>query len=280
MEAKLKNILKLGVTEEVANSVVANNSKIFAAAFTTADYDPKFNYEFFEQLGDLTINKFIVSYMSRRFPQLRNRNGVNVLATLRISYGSKNVLSGLSSKYGLDKLVRMTREESLDKTKSRLSVFEDVFEALFGAIEFVFDRDNFPGMGYVFCYRILTAMFDDLDVKIDYESLVDAKTRLNELKAEHKFSLTYRDSRDEASGMFRSTAVIDASRRGRARATLRRARRSRRRSARSTGSGVRAASPRRCRNVPGARRLQLVNKNIFYYYTSLAMFNLKADFQI
>ncbi|CCA61360.1 hypothetical protein AV955_gp003 [Diadromus pulchellus ascovirus 4a] len=208
MEAKLKNILKLGVTEEVANSVVANNSKIFAAAFTTADYDPKFNYEFFEQLGDLTINKFIVSYMSRRFPQLRNRNGVNVLATLRILYGSKNVLSGLSSKYGLDKLVRMTREESLDKTKS-MSVFEDVFEALFGAIEFVFDRDNFPGMGYVFCYRILTAMFDDLDVKIDYESLVDAKTRLNELKAEHKFSLTYRDSRDEASGMFRSTAVID-----------------------------------------------------------------------
>ncbi len=32
-----------------------------------------------EQLGDVSVNKFIVNYMYKRFPQLRNPNGVDVV---------------------------------------------------------------------------------------------------------------------------------------------------------------------------------------------------------
>ena len=39
-------------------------------AFTAPSANPEENYEIFEQLGDLSINKFIVWYAYRRFPQL------------------------------------------------------------------------------------------------------------------------------------------------------------------------------------------------------------------
>ncbi len=35
--------------------------------------------QMFEQLGDVSVNKFIVNYMYKRFPQLRNPNGVDVV---------------------------------------------------------------------------------------------------------------------------------------------------------------------------------------------------------
>ena len=46
------------------------NMNLFSQTFTAASADPVKNYEIFEQLGDLSANKFIVWYAYRRFPQL------------------------------------------------------------------------------------------------------------------------------------------------------------------------------------------------------------------
>lgn len=197
-----------GVKEEVADKILSKNFERFKAAFTSRAVDENENYEFFEQLGDLTINKFIVTYMAKRFPQLRSSDGVGILASLRILYGSKKTLSDLSARFGFDKHVRMSQEENLDVKKFR-DVLEDVFEAFFGAFEYSLD-ELVPGMGYLGSYRVLETMFDELDISIDYESLVDAKTRLNELKDEYKLSIKYVDvKRDD--NMFLTEVYVNNS---------------------------------------------------------------------
>lgn len=199
MEIFIRNILRKGIKDEMIDKILETSFDKFLAAFTSKEFDVNVNYEFFEQLGDLSINKFIVTYMGRRFPQLRSSNGVGVLANLRILYGSKETLSKLSEKYEMDKYVRCTYEEKIDKNKYR-SILEDVFEAFFGALEFSVDSMWFNGnggLGYISVYKILEKIFDDLDIDINYESLVDAKTRLNELKDEFRLATRYVDSRME-----------------------------------------------------------------------------------
>lgn len=192
MESLIRDILKLSINDNMIDKILSESLDKFQAAFTSRGFDSDENYEFFEQLGDLSINKFIVTYMSKRFPQLRSSNGVGVLASLRILYGSKETLSKLSEQLGLDKYVRCTSDERLDKNKFK-NILEDVFEALFGAIEYSIDNIWFNGLGYIFTYNILEKIFNTLDICINYESLVDAKTRLNELKDEHKINIKYKD---------------------------------------------------------------------------------------
>merc|ERR1712127_565873 len=74
--------------------------KLYANAFTSDSVDEENNYQVMEQLGDLTGNKFIVTYMYKRFPQLKCSEGVKVAARLRINYGSKQSFAEISRKLG------------------------------------------------------------------------------------------------------------------------------------------------------------------------------------
>lgn len=210
MENFIRSLLRKSLKEDMVDKLLQVSYDRFQAAFTSKDYDNEKNYEFFEQLGDLSINKFIVTYMGTKFPQLKSSNGVGVLASLRILYGSKELLSSLSEKYGMDKYIRCTKEEIIDKNKFR-SILEDVFEAFFGALEYSIDKLWYQGLGYVFVYDLLSKMFDEINISIDYETLVDAKTRLNELKDEHKINIKYKDSRTSDGNNFLSELFINNS---------------------------------------------------------------------
>lgn len=196
MEIFIRNILKDTIKDDIIDQILSDSNSLdkFEAVFTSKAVDEYKNYEFFEQLGDLTINKFIVTYMYKLFPQLRSTNGVGVLASLRILYGSKETLSKLSEKVGFDKFIKCTAEERLDKTRF-MNILEDVFEAFFGALEFIIDNLLSNGIGYIFCYRILEKIFNDMNISISYESIIDAKTRLNELKDEYKLNIRYKDNK-------------------------------------------------------------------------------------
>lgn len=189
MDTLVKSLMLRGMDNDLVNKVMQNSYEKFVASFNSKDYDPVINYEFFEQLGDLSINKFIVMYMGRRFPHLRGSNGVGILATLRIFYGSKDILSELCVKHQLDKFINCTQKERVDKNKYK-SILEDVFEAFFGAVEDSVDEIRI-GMGFICVYNILSSIFDEIKIDIDYEKLVDAKTRLNELKDEYKLDIKY-----------------------------------------------------------------------------------------
>jgi len=186
---------------------------LFSNAFTSKSVDARCNYEFFEQLGDASVNKFIVQYMYKRYPHLRVSWGVNVVARLKIKYGSKGQLYQMAEQLDFWQHIRATDEE---RNKRKKSLLEDVFEAFMGCVEFVLDncaraenKQKCFGFGYFYVFEILTSIFDKIDIPFAYEKLVDSKTRLKELFDENRSSLgalSYDDFRCRDTGLYISKA--------------------------------------------------------------------------
>jgi dsRNA-specific ribonuclease len=161
------------------------NMKLFSKAFTAASADPKNNYEIYEQLGDLSANKFIVWYAYRRFPQLRCPLGVKVVARLRINYGSKQSFSSIAEKLEFWPYISAA-EEGTDRSakyrsRHKKDLLEDVLEAFIGCTEEILDDEYVPGVGYAIVYDILASIFDDIPISLRFEDLIDAKTRMKEI---------------------------------------------------------------------------------------------------
>lgn len=161
--------------------------QLFQKAFTHVSFDSANHYEVYEQLGDITVNKFLVWYFHHRLSKyggmFHSTLGVKIVARLRIKYGSKQQLSEIADRLGFWNHIRITETVSVGK---RLSILEDVFEAFIGVTEFIVDSRICVGLGYVVCYRILKALFDPMLIDITYEALFDAKTRLKELFDVHR----------------------------------------------------------------------------------------------
>lgn len=182
----------------------------FGRAFTSSSADAILNYEYYEQIGDGTINKFIVAYMYNRFPQLKTTEGVEVVARLKIKYSSKGQLFQIAERLGFWQFISASDEI---RTKRKKSLLEDVFEAFFGCTEEIVNETiheikgfYFPGVGYDICWSILSSIFDELQINIDYDFLVDAKTKLKELFDEYRDSnLKYKDIQCPETKMFISS---------------------------------------------------------------------------
>ena len=151
--------------------------KVFDQAFTHATYDEVNNYEVYELLGDSTINKCVVWYLTRRFPQLKNPAGVAIISKLKTDLVSKKTFCMLGDKLGLWEYVSCSEEVRKTNMKKTL---EDVFESFIGALEFLLDGIR-EGCGYSFCYNIVTSLFDEINISLKYQDIYDAKTRLKEL---------------------------------------------------------------------------------------------------
>lgn len=156
--------------------------KLYQKAFTHSSYDSVNNYEVYEQLGDITVNKFLVWYFHSRFSnQLNSPFGVKIVARLRIKYGSKQFLSELADSLGFwEHILILDKSNDITQGK-RMSILEDVFEAFIGVTEYIIDQRLHPGLGYISSYRILESIFNELPIDLSYEHLFDAKTRLKEL---------------------------------------------------------------------------------------------------
>ena len=78
----IRSLLKIGKLKEKYINEITDPPGIeqYKIAFTHESIDPKQNYEFFETLGDQTLNKSIVWYFSRRFPELNNPQGSDVIS--------------------------------------------------------------------------------------------------------------------------------------------------------------------------------------------------------
>jgi dsRNA-specific ribonuclease len=183
--------------------------KIYDQAFTSSSANPIINYEMFEQLGDVTVNKFIVWYMYRRFPQLKCPQGVKVVARLRINYGARQSFAMLGDRLGLWDFISASEEE---RSRRKKDLLEDCVESVIGATEMLIDSQHRPGVGQIIVSDMLTTMFDEIPISLKYEDLYDAKTRLKELYDFHKGSLgqlKYTSVRDESTGIF-VTTITDA----------------------------------------------------------------------
>ena len=183
----IRSILQGKIKDSYVNYLTSDDHiKLYGHAFTSDSIDPVNNYQVYEQHGDLSGNKFIVTYMYQKFPQLQCSDGVKVVARLRIVYGAKQSFSELARKLGFWNFISVTADIRQRKMKALL---EDVFEAFLGVTEYIIDNYKRIGVGYAVVYDILTSMFDKLDISLQYEDLYDAKTRLKELLDIHEHQL-------------------------------------------------------------------------------------------
>ena len=180
--------------------------KEYANAFTAKSADKVNNYERFEQLGDLTANKFIVWYSYKRFPQLDCTDGVKIVARLRINYGAKTFFGKLGEELGFWPFISAaedgTERNIYYRNRNKKDLLEDCVESFIGCTEYLLDKHFRPGVGYGIAYDILSSIFDDINISLDYNDLYDAKTRLKETfdTFKHLGTWTYEDEREVHKG--------------------------------------------------------------------------------
>lgn len=191
----IKKILKLSnnISQKYIDLLTSKESiKSYESVFTTACCDPYNNYERFEQLGDVTINKFIVWYCYNRFPQLDCTLGVKIIARLRINYGSKSSFEKIADNLGFWEYISAPLERDTEnpskkcRNLNKKDLLEDVFEAFIGCTEFLVDKATRVGVGYAVVFDILSNLFDKIDMSLKYEDLYDSKTILKETLDTHK----------------------------------------------------------------------------------------------
>jgi dsRNA-specific ribonuclease len=181
------NVLKKGDFKTYDMFLTDDALKLYADAFTSDSVNPLYNnYQYFEMLGDLSINKFIGWYFYKRFPQLKCAEGVKIVARLRINYGSKQTFSQIAESLNFWPFI--TAKNDL-RQRNKKSLLEDVFESFIGATETIASETKGEGLGYTYVHKILTTIFDSLPISLKYEDLYDAKTRLKELFDRHAETL-------------------------------------------------------------------------------------------
>jgi dsRNA-specific ribonuclease len=186
-KALIVGLLKRGKLKDKYIDVLTKdeNMKKFSKAFTAASANSNENYEQFEQLGDVSANKFIVWYSYKRFPQLKCPLGVKVVARLRINYGAKNSFAKIAEELGFWPYISAA-EDGTDRSakyrsRHKKDLLEDVFEAFVGCVEQILDEEYRPGVGYGIIYDILASIFDKISISLKFEDLIDAKTRMKEI---------------------------------------------------------------------------------------------------
>ena len=157
----------------------------FARAFTNPDVqpDPTQNYELLETLGDNTLNKCVLWYLSYRFPQLNCPEAIDIITKLKISIIESHSFADIATHLGFFPYISYAKpglNEPVGAVEKR-KMLEDVFEAFFAAVELVLDRKVKPGMGFVVCSKLLSMILDERDYSLQYSKLVEPNTRLKEL---------------------------------------------------------------------------------------------------
>ena len=162
----------------VAKLIKPESLSVYSQCFTSSEINSEKNYEYFEQLGDVSANKFLVWYFYKRFPQLECAKGVKVVARLKINEGSKKSFSSMARDLGFWDQIRASEEE---KVRDPDSLLEDVFEAFIGGTEYLLDQHVHRGIGNLAVCDFLSHHWDKRRISLKYEDLFDSKTRLKEL---------------------------------------------------------------------------------------------------
>lgn len=180
----ISNFLSKYIQEITIFNLLKERMDVFEKVFTSERVDETANWQIFEQLGDLSINKAIVSFVYAKYPFLRDSRAVKVVARVRINIGSKSTFHKIGKELGFLPYISALNE---DFKINEDSLVEDVFEAIFGAIETLIDEQHEIGYGYQIVYRMYEQIMREMDEKnivrlsLAYDDLYDAKTRFKEV---------------------------------------------------------------------------------------------------
>ena len=178
----LLNIMR--IPEEKVNLLLQDHFALFVQAFTHRSVDPSQNYEILELLGDAVLTFCILDYLVKRFPQLEDPSGkhVSTLSRLKINFVSKKIYGECARNLNF---LPFIASDQLTRKEDDVSLLEDVFEAFARAVYKGLSQieqirtDMMISAGPIL--RMLTYIFDQKQISLEYEDLYDARSRLKEL---------------------------------------------------------------------------------------------------
>ncbi|AAS18099.1 RNase III [Singapore grouper iridovirus] len=180
MDQWLRTVLSESIKEKYMPFVLRRRD-LWAKVFTPKSVDPVNNYEALEIVGDGLAGCFFPIYFINRFPQLNSAEGVKLVARLKINYASRKSFAAIAGSLGFWQHVKKPTDTVITPTSKEI-LLEDVFEAFLGAISIAVDHHfGIPALGVAVVYDFLKAVFDKIDISLNYVDLFDAKTRLKEL---------------------------------------------------------------------------------------------------
>lgn len=127
--------------------------------FTHKTIDPDNNYETLEFYGDKVLSYAFSQYLRKRLGKELNESKGTLLIN---KYMSKNYQAELASRMDLPQLIRYDPEEP----KLSTSIKEDAFEAFSGALCNLAEDQIKPGMGPIYIFNMLVALFKDVPINL------------------------------------------------------------------------------------------------------------------
>lgn len=184
-----------GMKREAISQYLENDENMnkFMQSFTHKSYDPINNYEYYETLGDSTLNNCMVWYFHRRFPAIKNMpNPSHAMTSLKTNNVSRKRFADLATKMGLEHLIRF-KEVQDPKRMNKTFIIDnkmktDVFEAVMGCLEDVINTtEQLPCIGITPIYNILSTLMDQVkDISLSIEKNVDSKTKIMQMFQQRK----------------------------------------------------------------------------------------------
>lgn len=159
----------------------ADNLRELMIACTHWSYDIDDNYEYYEILGDNTLNSVIVWYYVRTFPELEKMDkdkSVYLMTKLKIKGIQKQQFADFCDTIGLSDFIRykelhyVEAGKNIEKTIIKdHSMKEDVFEAFFGCLNTIVNKEENQQVGYVLISEIINNFLDsvEMDKKLTLE---------------------------------------------------------------------------------------------------------------
>jgi dsRNA-specific ribonuclease len=174
-----------GMTIQSINSYLTdNNLREFNKAFTHESFDPVNNYEYLETLGDITLNKCVIWYFHRRFPNLKTLPRANkIMTNLKTRNVARDKFSQLAKRLNFQNYIRFKTSDDpkrqWKKTMLDQNMLSDVFEAVMGTLEDVIDTtEKMPGIGATPVYNIVASLLDQDEFSLDVATVAEPKTQL------------------------------------------------------------------------------------------------------
>ena len=176
------------INESAAQSLLDEKGlERFKMAFTHSSVVGETSYEFFEMLGDRSVNKAIIWYMHRRCPEIeKNEKSAMYMTQLKIKYENKRNFGAWARKLSFEEYIQYTELSYVEgkyikKVRVNDSMLEDAFESFCGVLEDLIDSRIGIGVGYGIVYNIVTSLLDEEYITTDLSKLVDPKTQIKEL---------------------------------------------------------------------------------------------------
>jgi hypothetical protein len=129
--------------------------KVWAPTFTDFSYNPNVgeNYESLEKIGDTFSKAAFNQYLHDKFPDIDEVE----LTEITNYYLSKNQQAEMALSLALPTMLRTY----LDKNTH---IFEDLMEALYGALMKIGSDAHSPGVGYLYTYNLTKSLYDGINI--------------------------------------------------------------------------------------------------------------------